>query len=146
MQYRDCGPVVSHDEDDAEPIRITFNGGSTMHLSEVDASWLADDIQRELREMHRQKLAKAVPLTCEMRRTLRVGDRVVVRMDHGHPIGDDIYTVKREPWRLGHGAWVIGLEGISGGYDLSRIVGILSTAYSRIETAEVRIETRTEGE
>lgn len=130
MKHRECTPVVSTNPDDGEPIHITFQG-HTLCLSEHDAVWLAENIQRELREMHRQMVAKAVPLTPELRRLLRPGDRVVVRMDHGHPVGDDIYTVKHEPWQLGHGAWVIGLEGISGGYDLSRVVGILSTTNSR---------------
>lgn len=54
--------------------------------------------------------------------SLKPGDRVRVRRDDGTEVN---YTVKYEPWRLGHGTWVIGLKGISGGYDLSRVVEVL---------------------
>lgn len=46
------------------------------------------------------------------------GDVVIVR-------GDDWarseHVVTRPPWRLGHGAWVVGLAGVTGGYDLGRV-------------------------
>lgn len=130
MHYHDQKyTVASTSIDDAEPISITF-GNETLHLSEVQASWLAENIQREIREMHRRMIASATPLTVEQKRQLQPGDRVVVRLD-AHPIGDDIYEVKYAPWQLGHGAWVIGLKGISGGYDLSRVMGIISTVHSR---------------
>jgi len=32
------------------------------------------------------------------------------------------HKVKYAPWKLGHGEWVIGLEGIAGGYLLSRVL------------------------
>ena len=48
---------------------------------------------------------------------LSVGDLVEV-------IGDDgskkLKQVRIAPWRLRHGQWVVGLEGVSGGYDLTR--------------------------
>jgi hypothetical protein len=53
------------------------------------------------------------------------GDPQVVSDDERHP------DAKAEPWQLGHGVWVIGLKGISGGYDLSRVTGIISTVHSR---------------
>lgn len=46
------------------------------------------------------------------------GDRVIVEDDSGATAE---YVVKSSPWQLGHGAWVIGLVGISGGYDLNRV-------------------------
>jgi hypothetical protein len=50
--------------------------------------------------------------------TLPVGTPVVVTKDDG----SQIHTKTRStPWQLGHGAWVVSVEGISGGYDLSRI-------------------------
>jgi hypothetical protein len=55
------------------------------------------------------------------RRALKPGDVVAVRMDDG------TYkqcTVKYAPWQLGHGEWVIGLQGIAGGYRLSRVVAV----------------------
>jgi hypothetical protein len=48
---------------------------------------------------------------------IRTGDNVQVTMD------DKTVRATRaasDPWQLGHGAWVIKLDGISGGYDLSR--------------------------
>lgn len=49
----------------------------------------------------------------------KIGQTVVVKMDDGK-----LYAkkVKYEPWQLGDGTWVIGLEGISGGYALNRVV------------------------
>jgi len=132
MKHRECNPVVTThpDDSDGEPIHITFQG-HTLCLSEVNASWLAENINRGIRKMARDEVEKGVPLTPELRRALRPGDRVVVRMDHGHPVGDMAYTVHTSPWQLGHGQWVVGLNGISGGYDLSRIVAIISTEHSR---------------
>lgn len=51
------------------------------------------------------------------------GDRVEVLMDQG-----DVkeFAVKYEPWQLGHGVWVIGLEGRAGGYKLTRVQRKLS--------------------
>jgi hypothetical protein len=50
--------------------------------------------------------------------TLPSGTLVNVRKDNG----DVVVTRTRSlPWRLGHGDWVVSLDGISGGYALSRI-------------------------
>lgn len=46
------------------------------------------------------------------------GDRVIVLMDDGEL---KEFDVKYPPWQLGHGAWVIGLVGRSGGYSLERV-------------------------
>lgn len=115
---------------DGAPVCVAF-ADVRLYLSEAEASWLAANIKRTIRDMHRAEIASATPLTAEQRRQLRVGDRVVVRMDHGHPIGDTVYEVRAEPWQLGHGAWVVGLDGINGGYALDRVVGIVSTIHSR---------------
>ncbi len=131
VKYFDGSPQVEIDDErhpDA-PVAVRF-GEHSLQLTEMDAAWLAENIQRELRERQRRQIASATPLTVEQKRQLRPGDRVVVRLD-AHPVGDDIYEVKSEPWQLGHGAWVIGLKGISGGYDLSRVTGIISTVSSR---------------
>lgn len=32
----------------------------------------------------------------------------------------EVRAIKYPPWQLGHGAWVVGLRGISGGYALER--------------------------
>ena len=50
----------------------------------------------------------------------KIGDTVIVVRDDGR---EEQRRVRAVPWQLGHGAWVIGLEGISGGYDLRRIKG-----------------------
>lgn len=48
---------------------------------------------------------------------IREGDRVIVTRDDGR---EEIRRVRRDPWQLGNGTWVVGLSGISGGYALSR--------------------------
>ena len=49
---------------------------------------------------------------------LAPGNEVVVRRDDGSL---ERRRIKYEPWKLGHGVWVIGLQGIAGGYDLDRV-------------------------
>lgn len=58
-------------------------------------------------------------MTHEERLALVPGDVVIVRMDDGT---EKEFTVKYEPWQLGHGEWVIGLKGIAGGYLLARVM------------------------
>lgn len=53
---------------------------------------------------------------------LKVGDKVLVRMDDGNL---KEFVVKYDPWQLGHGEWVVGLKGIAGGYLLSRVVSVV---------------------
>ncbi len=48
----------------------------------------------------------------------KIGDLVEVTKDDGSKLQT---TVKYGPWELGHKQWVIGLEGIRGGYNLSRV-------------------------
>ena len=57
------------------------------------------------------------------RRLLKPGDIVLVRDDDNDEAS---YEVRTAPWQLGHGKWVIGLRGISGGYSLDRVVKILA--------------------
>jgi hypothetical protein len=59
------------------------------------------------------------------RRLLKPGDRVVLRGDDGR---EGEYVVKHAPWQLGHGEWVIGLFGLTGGWLLGRIVRQLPPA------------------
>ncbi len=47
-----------------------------------------------------------------------VGMAVVVTRDNGQTENSRLTVL---PWTLGHGAWVAGVEGISGGYDCARI-------------------------
>lgn len=47
-----------------------------------------------------------------------VGTRVAVRLDSGHTL---ITTTRSLPWQLGHGQWVVSLQGITGGFDCERI-------------------------
>ncbi len=68
----------------------------------------------EWRELH----------TAVGRFALAPGDEVAVVMDDG---ARRAFTVAREPWRLGHGAPVIGLEGIAGGYALERVAAVRRT-------------------
>lgn len=46
------------------------------------------------------------------------GARVTVRKDDGSSF--DTCT-RSDPWKLSHGAWVVLLDGIPGGYDCARI-------------------------
>lgn len=96
-------------------IRVTF-ADVTLSLSIVEASWLAANIQREIRSIE--------PDDYQLR-ALKKGDVVIVRDDGGI---EAEYTVRHEPWQLGHGAWVIGLAGISGGYSLESMVRIVRFA------------------
>lgn len=47
-----------------------------------------------------------------------IGQRVIVRDDLGK---ETETTVRILPWMLGHGEWVVGLVGISGGYSTLRV-------------------------
>lgn len=53
---------------------------------------------------------------------LLVGSVVMVEHDDGQL---HEHTVRTAPWQLGHGDWVVGLSGISGGYSLDRVVARL---------------------
>lgn len=48
---------------------------------------------------------------------LKQGNTVQVTFDDGHT---ELRIVKYEPWRLENGEWLVGIEGITGGYSLSR--------------------------
>lgn len=62
-------------------------------------------------------------MTDDERRELRTGDLVMVEMDDGSTV---IKRVRRKPWELKHGEWVVGLSGIAGGYLLSRVRSLVS--------------------
>lgn len=124
MKYVECKPTVSLAPEDASNgiIRISF-ADVTLCLKPIEASWLAANLQREIRNSendHRDKLDSNPELgrLCE----LVPGDEVRVRNDGG--VEAD-YTVTKHPWQLGHGEWVIGLAGISGGYALRRVTRII---------------------
>lgn len=70
------------------------------------------ELQR-LRAQRRQKLG--AKLAKELN---QVGMTVVVTLDDGT---EKTTKTTSPPWQLGHGDWVIGLEGISGGYDITRV-------------------------
>ena len=52
---------------------------------------------------------------------IKPGDLVEVTRDDG---SKEERKAISEPWQLGHGDWVVKLEGISGGYALDRCVPI----------------------
>lgn len=83
----------------------------------------------ESRAIISEQLAKLkglpVDLDFHARLKLKTGDVVSVLGDNG-VVGD--FVVKAAPWQLGHGAWVIGLAGISGGYSLDRVVKLIRRA------------------
>lgn len=54
----------------------------------------------------------------EQNTSLPVGSAVIVHMDDG----SKWHTKTRSlPWQLGHGQWVVMLEGKAGGYSLDRV-------------------------
>lgn len=52
---------------------------------------------------------------------IKPGDMVEVTRDDG---SKEQRKARSEPWQLEHGDWVVGLDGISGGYALDRCVPI----------------------
>lgn len=48
----------------------------------------------------------------------KIGMAVIVRSDGGNLIESEVTTL---PWQLGHGAWVVGLKGVRGGFDCARV-------------------------
>lgn len=88
----------------------------TLALTLAQASWLAADLGRIMR---------SIEISDADRQRLKPGDRVLVTDDKGR---EAEYLVKAAPWQLGHGAWVIGLAGISGGYSLARVVRLIEAA------------------
>jgi hypothetical protein len=54
----------------------------------------------------------------EERKKIKPGTPVVLREDNGELTFTKTCT---EPWRLGSGHWVVGVEGKDGGYSLDRI-------------------------
>lgn len=115
--YFDQRPVVSSQKHHPANgvIRVTF-ADITLGLTLAEASWLAANLQREIR---------AFEMSDDQRRKLQAGDVVIVTDDHGV---DAEYEVKYAPWQLGHGEWVIGLCGISGGYKLDRVSAFVRAA------------------
>lgn len=104
-------------------IRIAF-GESTLSLSLIDASWLAENIHREIRKVENEH-PELCGLSDAMRSNLKIGDVVKVRDDAGNEAD---YVVYYKPWLLDSGKAVIGLKGITGGYSLDRVVKIVRFA------------------
>lgn len=119
LYYQQEIEVRLSDTDFEEPIRLCF-GDISLALNTVQASWLAATLNQRVTAHHRRRISGAVPITVEEKRNLQVNESVLVRLDDGH---EDIFVVRAVPWKLNHGAWLIGLTGIVGGYDLSRVVG-----------------------
>jgi hypothetical protein len=101
-------------------IRVQF-ADITLALTLARASWLAADLGRVMR---------SVEMSDADRRRLKAGDRVLVTDDAGR---EGEYVVRCPPWQLGHGAWVVGLRGVSGGYALDRVVRLVEAAGPDVE-------------
>ena len=70
-------------------------------------------------QMRRRMQARLIELSAEKAALLTsAGMLVTVRTDSGAV--RETRTTSR-PWQLGHGAWVVSLEGFSGGYDCGRV-------------------------
>ncbi len=50
---------------------------------------------------------------------LPIGTKVSLQLDNGQW---EATTTRSHPWQLGHGQWVVQVEGRAGGYDLDRII------------------------
>jgi len=95
-RVRVVGYCVEPDEVQVSPPLLMFRDGKPLCVTTVP-------------------VAKLEPIPGE---GLLPGDVVMVR----HDLGDSKeHTVTSAPWRLWHGAWVVGLSGVSGGYDLTRV-------------------------
>lgn len=70
--------------------------------------WLREWCQTELQRMHARYALG-----------FKVGDPVIVVRDDGRR---EETTIACRPWQLGHGAWVVGLTGITGGFALGRVL------------------------
>ena len=104
--------------DAQEAIRLTFSD-HTLALTIDKAALLVTLIQLEI-QTARSNLASNLE---RGRLLLRPGDIVIVKDDNGNEAD---YEVRTAPWKLGHGQWVVGLKGVSGGYSLDRVVKIVS--------------------
>lgn len=82
----------------------------------------------------------------EDRKALIPGDCVEVLRDDRKTTTH--HRVKYAPWQLGHGEWVIGLDGIAGGFLLSRVIGKdhehLPTAKNEIARLRAGLEMMTQ--
>lgn len=71
------------------------------------------------------KIKKAVEQSAKAAKHLTtLGMKVNVLLDSGE-VRETTLTCL--PWQLGHGVWVAKIEGVSGGYDCSRITPALET-------------------
>ena len=102
---------------DTGVIRVRFSN-ITLALTLVQASWIANNIQREIRKVEEEHPELETP----NRDNIQIGDRVLVRHDNGVHVE---HTVTRQPWELGHGQLVLGISGISGGYSLNRVISFV---------------------
>lgn len=59
-----------------------------------------------------------MPKCTKRQLSIKEGDAVLVTNDSGLIIPS---KARSDPWKLGHGQWVIKVEGVSGGYALNRI-------------------------
>lgn len=67
-------------------------------------------------------MVERIKLNHDSRLSLKEGDVVAVTDDSGN---SKDWTVKYGIWQLGHGAWVCGLHGIAGCYDLNRVTHLI---------------------
>jgi len=112
---------------DAAPIRITF-GNHSLLLTEIDAAWLAENIQRAIRDMTRASFCGAYPLKVAEKRTLQPGDWIAVREDGV----DSCEEVDESPrHNLHDGQWYVSVKNRGTCVPLACVTGIISTAYSR---------------
>lgn len=125
MLYIDQKPMVFSKVDNPANgiVRVKF-ADVVLSLSLLDASWLAENIQREIRKVEHEH-PEACGLSDAVRANLKRGDIVTVRDEAGLEADCE---VKQEPWIRRDGKAVVGLNGISLGYSLDRVVKIVRFA------------------
>lgn len=102
-------------------------------MSDYDDSVRSPDEERRIRRMAERRNAERAPPP--LNTAMTEGTLVVVRRDDGSGL---VTKTRSLPWRLGHGDWVVSVEGISGGYALERVTPILGADAAAATPADPR--------
>jgi hypothetical protein len=97
------------------------------HGKDLVTAWnkaLQDGVERDQEELHRQNLrrqqvAKARGILAAIPIGTKV--RMVNCLEAENPKNQHVWITRSEPWQLGHGAWVVSLEGKAGGFDVTKL-------------------------
>lgn len=96
-------------------LRLMVHDDDLTELGELDHALVKLGVDVDIdfvpprRPMVRMRIATDTP----------VGTSVLVLRDQNREIL--VTRTRADPWQLGHGAWVVAVDGISGGYSLDRV-------------------------